>query len=243
MIKKPMKTSRFSHLKSLLALNAAAAISIGGAQAVTVAWGSVGTITDETDIVNAGSVVDARNYTDQAGNLAVTVGADTVTFIPTGTLTGGAGPVFNTGAFDTTETGVTIADGSNFDKVLDGFAFRNDPGWDGHTVDYTGLTLGGIYTIQVFLTDDRGGGVNKPINMTIGGVTSANLMTANDASHFVVGTVTLGAAEDSFSMALNSVPDNNAVLNAVVLAQVPEPSSVGFLGLAAGMVMLRRKRR
>lgn len=221
---------------------------ISSADAAVVSWDAVQTITSNLDIQNPASVVVARNYGNAGANINVSVGANTVTFVPASSpfnSTSDDGNYFNA-------SGTTV--GFDFESVLDSFAFSYaGDGGGTETLPFSGLTPGGTYLLQVFTSDDRGLTWNTQLD--IGGSTQT-IYTGAGASTFANATVALGAGETSFDLIVTGLtngpggPSSSgldlALVNAVVLSvAVPEPSSATLLliGVAAGAAMLRRRPR
>jgi hypothetical protein len=207
------------------------------ANAATILWGAQQTINANTDIINPGNVVDARDFGGLAAS-TVNVGGTDVNFTPGG-ITGGEGDIVS-GLFDTTST--TVA--ADFDSVLD--SGRHNGGVTPlGTISYTGLTMGGSYTLQVFSSDDRGG-KDWISDLDIGG-TSTTINITGEVSSFRTATITLGAAEDSFNVDLSPGAGSLAsiwMVNAAVLTTpVPEPGTGALALLATGLLAVRRRRR
>jgi hypothetical protein len=225
------------------------AIGLGlspAAEAALVAWSPVQTITSNLDILNPGSVIVARDYGNAGSNISVAVGTSTVTFVPASTpfnSTSGFGAQF----FD--PTGTTVA--PDFDSVLDSFSYSYaGDGGGTETLPFTGLTPGGSYLLQVFTSDDRN--LTWNTRLDIDGVQQTIYTDSSGASTFANATITLGGGESSFTLTVTGLTSGPggasssnfdlALVNAIVLSQVPEPASLSLMGLG-GLALLRRIRK
>jgi autotransporter-associated beta strand protein len=177
-----------------------------------VSWATPVTVTADTDILTSGTLLHAGNFRSDNANIAVTVGAQTITFESrqsqnaAGTLlageearviAGSGGRQINAALFDATGTSV----GAAFESVLDGSAWENgDPGpAPGATdivlrvtgVDGTALVTGQQYRIQLFYSDDRPSSATRAqvFHDDIAGSSPSAVMNAAD-SKYVVGTFT-----------------------------------------------------
>jgi hypothetical protein len=222
---------------SLAAAMGTLALAATSANAATVVWSASQTITENADILNPANVVDARNFGVTTGTITVNVGGTDVDFTAGG-ITGGEDNIVS-GLFDTTST--TVA--ADFDSVLD--SGRHNGGVTPlGTISYTGLTMGGSYTLQVFSSDDRGG-KDWISNLDIGG-SSTTIDITGEVSSFTTATITLVGAETGFDVDLSPGAGSLAgiwLVNAAVLTTpVPEPSTTALLGLAGFALIMRRRK-
>jgi len=188
------------------------------------------------DIDLAGSLVRAVNL--GAGAVSVTVGSETIPFDTIGTTSDTIeqeGATAN-GGFYAGTTGDT-----NFDTVLDSFAYdHNPPGPAELTLN--GLTPGQEYQIQLFASDDRSCCSTRTQNFSdaLGGPPSDTF--AHSESPLTIGTFT--AAGASQVVHINDVSTaTKHVLNGYVLRAVPEPSSLLLTVFALAALAVVRRRR
>ena len=185
-----------------------------GTAAVT--WATPVTVTADTAILASGTLLHAGNFRSDNANVAVTVGAQTITFenrqsqnaagaLLAGeearVIAGSGGRQVNAALFDA--TGTTV--GAAFESVLDGSAWENgDPGPAPGATDMvlrvTGedgspLVTGQQYQIQLFYSDDRPGSATRAqvFHDDMQGGTTSAVMSAGD-SKYVVGTFTASSA-------------------------------------------------
>jgi autotransporter-associated beta strand protein len=181
-----------------------------------VSWATPVTVTADTDILASGTLLHAGNFRSDNTNVAVTVGAQTITFenrqsqnaagaLLAGeearVIAGSGGRQVNAALFDA--TGTTV--GAAFESVLDGSAWENgDPGpAPGATdmvlrvtgVDGSPLVTGQQYQIQLFYSDDRPGSSTRAqvFHDDMQSGTTSAVMNAGD-SKYVVGTFTASSA-------------------------------------------------
>ena len=222
-----------------LAVSLATAIAIlaGTANAATVTWGSVETITGGSNIQSAG-------VTDLAGaNFGRTTGTTTI-------VNNGSVDIefksLNSGQNVTLSNGVNVAAasawgnwggnggisgvGGTFETVLDYNLGIEEGNPLSATITLSGLTNGTQYQIQ-FFADSTGSNTQK-----ISGSDSMNSLTGK----FVTGTFTADATSQVLTV---TYTDNNfAVANALTIGVIPEPATLGLLALG-GLAMLKRKRQ
>ncbi len=136
-------------------------LTVNDSRAADITWAAPRTITDESDISTNGTLVHAGSWGTN-GVVNVDVGGEIIPFedkAPGGSVNGGT--VQLTGirsesrqlstAFDASGTDV----GSDFEEVLDGFAFETGGAANEMKVTLLGLTSQTLYEVQVFVSDDR----------------------------------------------------------------------------------------
>jgi hypothetical protein len=218
------------------------------ANAATISWGAIQTITANADILNPAIVVEARNYGNATANISVTVGSETVVFTPASGINSNNRLLSGPDYFDSTGTSVT----ADFESVLDSNEWDNTANG---TMSFSGLTDGGSYTLQVFSSDDRGTTQGWQTILDIDG--AAMTLDLGGAvrptpfpSVFATATIDLDPGETSFDVDVlrSSGPAgglwmvNAAVLATVPVAAVPEPSTTALLGLG-GLALIMRRRK
>jgi autotransporter-associated beta strand protein len=210
-----------------------------------VSWATPVTVTADTDILTSGTLLHAGNFRSDNANIAVTVGAQTITFESrqsqnaAGTLlageearviAGSGGRQINAALFDATGTSV----GAAFESVLDGSAWENgDPGpAPGATdivlrvtgVDGTALVTGQQYRIQLFYSDDRPSSATRAqvFHDDIAGSSPSAVMNAAD-SKYVVGIFTASNVgyQDIHVQNTSGGANFPVAINAYVLRTVP----------------------
>jgi hypothetical protein len=180
----------------------------------TVTWGTPVTVTDDSIIAGGGSLVHAGNFRSDNQEIAVTVGAQTITFEnrqsqnaagillegeEARVIAGSGGRQVNLALFDASGTTVSTP----FESVLDGSAWENlDPGpAPGATdlvlrvagVNGTPLTEGQEYRIQLLYSDDRPGSSTRA-QVYHDGLNHSSATVLASSSSAVTGTFTATAA-------------------------------------------------
>lgn len=219
--------------------------------AADVTWGVAQGISGESDVSTDGTLVAAFNLGDTGvsaetvngvlfqafevpffstsattGNFALTI-SGTNNFLSDNTIYGSASGPFSglsSAPYKSILTSAAeVAQPSTFDLIM------------------TGLTSGQTYQFQ-WWTNFSG----IPAGSTLHSATAGNTITLNDnvsgleggLGQFVVGTFVADASSQTvrFGAVPASGPASTSLVNAFQLRQVPEPSSLGLLGL--GMLML-----
>ncbi|MEO5914563.1 MAG: autotransporter-associated beta strand repeat-containing protein [Luteolibacter sp.] len=208
-------------------------------------WATPVTITADTNITTTGTLLHAGNFRSDNTNVAVTVGAETVTFESRQSqdvagallageearvIAGSGGRQVNAALFDA--TGTTV--GAAFESVLDGSAWENtDPGpAPGATdmvlrvtgVDGAALITGQQYQIQLFYSDDRAGSSTRgqKFHDNTAGGSASDPVIAGD-SKYVIGTFTASSVgyQDIFIQNTTGGANFPVAINAYVLRTAP----------------------
>lgn len=118
------------------------------------------------------------------------------------------------------------------------------------TLTLNGLTDGTDYLIQVFYNDQRtGGNIHARVMRygdgsgntvdVAGGDPAAGVQTAHYGQHAVGSFTASGTSQD---LTMQAIGFGNVHYNAILVTEVPEPSSAALLGLAALGLIVRRRR-
>jgi hypothetical protein len=221
----------------------------GVAGATAIVWGPAQDVTAPTNVLNNGTYVDAMNGYDSTSFGAATVNGVTIlssngsgaTRNDLNTPFGGPGP------------GIINVTGASGDAV-DGTAPPvGDAGYAGElqfltysfptpmTATMVGLTPGDVYQVQIFNNNSTG-----DFTTTYSGSTPVTLLSrgngTNNFGQFATGTFTADlTGTESFSM----IPGASTVaqFNFISLREIPEPTSLGLLGLGAVTTLIRRRRK
>jgi hypothetical protein len=231
-----MKSLRFKAL-FLPFLILAGAVSVHA----QITWGSVGDISDTSNISTTGSFIDAVTLHGLDTYASTTIG-DT-TFInldslftatggsPSQSATGGTITVTddNTANHETPPTSDTA-----YQDALGyaGYTNNGEPG----TISFSGLTANQTYQVEVwsYYSDDRFDPVlsgTNPIQLT------------STVGQYVVGTFTAPSSTFTFDYSLSTDSGAaGALINAVALRELPEPSTWLMMGIGAVLVGWRLRR-
>jgi len=235
-----MKTNTIKSLTKLFL----GALTVTPLTAATITWtADQTTITSDADIDLTGTHVRAGTW----GSTAVTVdlGSESILFNDevindTGapiSVTAFAGTGENSNGSYFNSAGTTVS--AEFETVLDSLA------WDGPNpkiLTLNSLTVGEVYQIQLFVSDDRGccGGRDQfwSDNSAIGAGNETSTAPHGNST-YVIGRFTA----DAVSQEIYGFGDSQAqnALNGYVLRSVPEPSAA-LLSTLAGLALLRRRR-
>jgi hypothetical protein len=225
------------------------------ADAASVNWGPVFEIFTDADIDTTYPIVQALNSGETANNYDVTLGAQVVTFVPHQPFVGN-----NVGAGGTPE--IASTGNAELDSVFDSHSWQ-----DGNPVDppaeftLENLTPGATYQVQLIAAADGrtccgnraqiyqdtldGSGNNTDRVFRSSDLTMSGELRANS----VIGWFTADAETQSFWAASGGddtvdppIPGNDPGLSAVIVSQVPEPSSVAIM-LVIGVSSLALRRR
>ena len=226
------------------------ALAAGTSQAAPINWGAAQdtTASAANDIINGGTVVLALNghnfANDADGPADVTL--DGVTFLGESFLGN------NQEAGNLLEENTT--GDADYDVLLNNAAIAdltgpNISGAANNDIVYTfgGLTASTDYLIQVWYTEERDDAFDGALigrEQTLGddGQSGSTVVIAgqgaNGFGQFAVGSFTADAATQDLSVVTNGFGRSH--ITAILVREVPEPSSLALLGLGSLLVARRR---
>ncbi len=209
------------------------------AQAAPITWGTATVVSADTDVVTTGTLVTGYSFDRDAGSVTI----NTVTFTnqpknpsistllsdsPSNTFGSALAPFSNLSA--------------NYQALLGDGIFGDQTG---QSVTLSGLTSGENYLVQIWINDSRASGNTRASNLTTtGGPTATidynNTDVAGGVGQFVIGTFQADATTQVIELSSNV----SAQLNALQVRTdvVPEPGTMGLLGLAGIMLLNRRQK-
>ncbi|MEM9347814.1 MAG: PEP-CTERM sorting domain-containing protein [Planctomycetota bacterium] len=222
--------------------------TIGGANAAPITWSSAQDTTSSaaTDIIDGGAVVVAFNGAFTTGAVPdVTLDGVTFTKPPVSDFLGQTFP-----SAPAEQLGVNTTGDADYDTLLNHAGVvdvATSPDVSGANADavYTisGLTDGVDYLIQVWYTEERAGSETRA--MTFGdneGVPSSILVAGqgtNGFGQFVTGSFTASGTTQDLSILATDAGRSHAT--ALLVREVPEPTSLALLSLSALMCARRRR--
>jgi hypothetical protein len=232
----------------VIALTAAPRIN-----AANISWGPVFVIDDPTDISHpAGSVVHAAIDYNTAGGAATAGGDNLINGIPitqvTLQLPGAVSTTFGNGpSFNATYHPGGTGD-QDLDDLLDSHSYlAGNPGVTSLTLE--GLTISGQYQVQLInVADSRGCCATRTYEPDNGaGDFTTGVTMQRSLFQSTIGTFTADAATQTIQLrSLNAATGNNDPgLSGLVVLLVPEPMSLGLVGLGGAVLVAaaRRARR
>jgi hypothetical protein len=234
-------------------VGAAASASFGS----TVTWGTAANISGNTDVSTVGSLVLANEI---GGAAAQTVNG--VTFSPfTGTNAATITQGNVTLSAPTSGDTVNIDSGfgpstfsSSYNAMLNGAAALGNGSSEANGLDPMDLTIAGLtpgspYLIEIWVNDSRGYPVNRQETLSGSNSDSAVIDYLTPPGQFITGTfVADSTGSQTISMTpvdINNSPSNaDAQINAFQVRAVPEPATLGLVGVGAmGLLLIGRKRK
>ena len=188
-----------------------------------------------TDLSTNGTLIAAVNL---GTTTAATLNGITFTGNNTGSVTaGGVAIRFFGSDFLTTSSGSgyngTTVTGVDADNLLDTWAYSYHPGQGDGSVDFSGLTIGQTYEVQLLLVDDRGFAAGRTIDVVssnnsrlpvAGEINNADFTSRSDSSALLVtGTFTATTNTQSQFIQLDGFPADAGHLNALQLRAILPP--------------------
>ena len=236
-------------MKKLYTIILAGVSCFASAQAATISW-TVSDITGQiSDISTTGTLVSALGGSSLAGDIMV----GGVTFADAQIPFSSGGSFFN----ETRAVSLPATPNAAYQDLLEE-STRNTALTS--EITYTGLTEDQQYQIQIWTADDRAdtalvlsNGVGAALLGETGAVTLIQRNTSNsNAGQYAIGVFTADASgEQSFDIQryldistatpTTPSPNGNAIVNAIQLREIPEPSTALLGGI--GMLALLRRRR
>ena len=210
-------------MKKLLVAAASIAIALQSGAAV-ITWGSATGLSADTDVSTLGSLF-----------LAEAVNANTINGVSFGgigssgnlTLSGSA----NQYAAVPAQPGLSGAY-SNFTQGV-----TWDPS-DLYTITIDNLTVGQDYLVQIWTAN---GWSDAQEIVTYDDGNGSTVALAANPGHFTIGTFTADATSQSFTETTANPGDDNPFFNGVQIRAIPEPASLGMIGLGAGLLLACRR--
>ncbi|MFC5051254.1 PEP-CTERM sorting domain-containing protein [Rubritalea spongiae] len=218
-------------MKKIKSIAAITILAAGATQAATITWTGFKTTGDPTDVLNAGTTVEAFNATNDTGNVTV----NGVTFTNTDTLlSNGAGPFF---------TDFTSSD-PGYQALLETTDFAPNTGAT-FTRSFSGLTTGQEYAIQYWFVANNV--TTRTMTVTASGTSTTGsgdlILNANGNGtdlNSAIGTFTADAATQDFTIISSA---NGVRITALQLRAVPEPSSAALLSIGGLSLIMRRAKK
>ena len=228
-------------VKAIIVCASIASIIIATANAQpNVTWQTPLTISGTSDVNTLGAYFGS--WAPNGSTLAV----NGVTFQANSDLPG-LGTSFDNSTGPGTFNSPGTSDG-NYNTLLTAGAFGNTSG--SYTVNWSGMTSGDLYLVELWVNDGRNGTVNQRTESITGGAnTSAFLAYGSGSSgpgQYIIGTF---VADNSGGETLSLNPGPvipSAQLNLMQvrdITPVPEPSTLAFLAMGAGAVLFRLRRK
>lgn len=202
-------------------------ITVGGAQAASIAWSSLGSVSNANDVLNIGTVVQAE-YAGGFGSQTV----NGVTFLDGFTSYATAAGV-GTGAF------LGNTGNSSYNTILNTFAYDGtSPG----VLTLNSLSVGVTYKVELWALDDRPdfGIPNRTqrYDDNAGNFSATFFVPSNT---IMLGTFTADATTQIINVSGAAQLAHN--LNAFEVVAVPEPASWAMLATGAVVLLGFRRRQ
>ena len=220
-------------MKKTLSLLAVAAFAGVQAGAAIITWGTPTFIQGDSDVSTEGTLVASVN----ANGTAVTVNG--VDF----DAPGGDIYVDGPGWADFTFTPSDVSLSPAYDTLL------TSANYNGGGMAIGGLTSNQLYQVQIWANDSRDASASvggRTVTLTAGNAVTLqenkNTTSAtNTVGQWVIGTfVALGATQD---ISFSSNVSGGQVINAAQVRAIPEPATLGLVGLGSMVALFARRLR
>jgi len=250
----------FPHAYRTLLISLLASILGGGSlSAAAITWGTATTISADSEILTTGPLVYAYHFT-QSSTTDYSINGVTFTAFPVSSSSSSKTLGFVTvagGALDSTDGGARMtltapinAPSIDYQLMLGGGIIEVTPypTPDPYTLTLGGLTIGQSYRLQIWSNNSDSFFQALPQNaktvLTAGNSATLDMNSTNNPGglgQWVIGTFTANATTQTIT--IDGLGANDfAVLNAVQLRLVPEPS-VGLLLGGGGLAFSTFRRR
>ncbi len=231
-----------------------AAMLAGSASAAVVTW-TPSAATASTEVSNAGTTAWAYYFNSNTGRPAV-VNVNGVDFnrISAGDNTATPGLNRGSGAGGTNfedNDEFYLGPNASLNQIMDGVTWGGDSQFQ-----ITGLTIGTMYQIQIFSSDDRGAFINRVLDLDSSWATANGSRQLENVDYTAGGPwvdpagrskIFLGSfTADATTQEILAALDNGTGqidLNAAQLRVIPEPAVLLTGAAAFGLLALRRRRR
>jgi hypothetical protein len=229
-------------------------LAAGAAQAATITWSDAVTMSTSNDVSTTGTTLYAYSLNGSGGT-------KTLTGVDFEVAAEGAAGVFGnlTSSVDLNQNATTFSSGTtpwasltaDYQAVVKGGVYL---GTDDTTWTLDGLTSGKEYQVQIWITDPRtaidrtayfyGEGNNTSTTAKILDFNVGN--AAGGLGQYIIGTFTASGTSQSFLVeggtgAGGVAGDGGIQLNALQVRAIPEPATIGMLGLGALITLLIRR--
>ena len=222
------------------------------ASAAAITFGAAQNDTADTDVSTTGTLVAAYSVSGPA----VTVNTVPFAAFPVSgasatngntTVATSTGTITNPGSAYGTPSSSSMS--TNYKSILSAGSFEDFAPSPTFTITFSGLTLGQQYKVQLWVNDSRGPAAGGFRTGTLSGPGASNSVTlaydvgnvSNGAGQYALGTFTADAASQTVTFTGTS-SQNDTQINAFQLRSIPEPTSLGLLGVG-GLGLLARRRR
>ena len=210
---------------------------VGPASAANVIWNAVQTVTAATDVNTTGTLEYAVGFGSTSTTVSGVTFGNTFSYGDTfiAAFTGFMGGITFVGSND--------SEGQAYATLLDSGRYNANPNPTAG-ITLSNLTVGQDYLVQFWVSDFRNFPNDRFLTITGGSGTSGQLTYLDgdntnstiDGSH-VIGNFTANSTSQLFTLNANE----DTLINAVQLRNIPEPTSA--LLSALGAVALLRRRR
>lgn len=224
----------------------------------SITWSTASQITGDSDVLTGGTLQEAYNF-GPGGITSTTVNGELFSnFASNNLLTDTVGNITLSGASAILGAGIGTFGSASPPYVGISSAYQALLGSGVYVigspmlVTISGLTSGLSYEVEVWVNDSRGAvGPNRAdtLSGTTNQVIDFNTGAEGGLGQFTIGTFIASGSTQSFSVAgfdSTSPGSYASQLNGIEVIQgvsIPEPSSIGMVGLGAGVLALGFARR